>query len=163
TNFRREEGSDAMKNLEAGAPSEHSTLRAHAACDRSADPLRGRTAGPGPRWRPGAGSQRPHERSLASHPGPSASPEWTAVPRCSVTPRRRSRPVGMAAALAGTVLMGWIVGEVLILRAREARSWVEGSYFALGLLMATFGVVMWLVDHRRRGQCTCPPAIRRTE
>ena len=35
---------------------------------RSADPLRGGTAGPGPRWRSGAGNQRPHQRSLASHP-----------------------------------------------------------------------------------------------
>jgi hypothetical protein len=62
---------------------------------------------------------------------------------------RRSRAVWLASALAGTVLMGWIVGEVLILRKREARSWVDAADFALGLLMATSGVVMWLVDHRQ--------------
>jgi hypothetical protein len=33
---------------------------------------------------------------------------------------------------------------------------VEAGYFALGLLMATFGVVMWLVDHCQ------PRAVRMT-
>jgi hypothetical protein len=69
---------------------------------------------------------------------------------------RRSRAVWLASALAGTVLMGWIVGEVLILGAREARSRVDAGDFALGLLMATSGVVMWLVDHCQ------PRAVRMT-
>ncbi len=46
-----------------------------------------------------------------------------------------------ASVLAGSMLMGWIAGEVLILRAPEARSRVEAGYFGAGLLMASLGLV----------------------
>jgi hypothetical protein len=42
--------------------------------------------------------------------------------------------------LAGAILMGWIVGEVLILTAPEARSPIEVVYFGVGLLMAILGI-----------------------
>jgi hypothetical protein len=42
--------------------------------------------------------------------------------------------------VAGSLLMGWVVGEVLMLRAPESRSWLEPGYFGVGLLMAVFGM-----------------------
>jgi hypothetical protein len=45
-----------------------------------------------------------------------------------------------ASTLAGAVLMGWVAGEVLILRAPGARSRVEAAYFGIGLLMAGLGL-----------------------
>lgn len=53
---------------------------------------------------------------------------------------RRPGAGARASVLAGAVLMGWIVGEVLVLRAPAARSWVEALYFAVGLLMAGLGL-----------------------
>jgi hypothetical protein len=46
---------------------------------------------------------------------------------------------GRASSVAGAVLMGWVVGEVSIVRAPDARSWVEVAYFGIGLLMAGLG------------------------
>jgi hypothetical protein len=43
--------------------------------------------------------------------------------------------------LAGTVLMGWVSGEVAILRAPQARSWLEPGYLVIGLLMAGLGLL----------------------
>jgi hypothetical protein len=56
---------------------------------------------------------------------------------------RRPRMVAQASALAGIVLMGWILGEVLIVRSSVARSWLEPGYFGVGLLMSTLGLVEW--------------------
>jgi hypothetical protein len=56
---------------------------------------------------------------------------------------RRPRLVAQALALAGIVLMGWILGEVLIVRSSVARSWLEAGYFGVGLLMSTLGLVEW--------------------
>jgi hypothetical protein len=97
------------------------------------------------------------------HSGATGCQEWSSAVRCAAAPlsplhldcagcawsgaHRRSR---------GAVLLGWTLGEVLILGAREARSRVETGYFAMGLLLATFGVVMWLVDHVQ------PCAVRMT-
>jgi hypothetical protein len=66
---------------------------------------------------------------------------------------RDPRPGAWASALAGAVLMGWIAAEVLIVRAPEARSWVEAAYFATGLLMAGLGVASG-----RAGERLPPPA-----
>ena len=46
-----------------------------------------------------------------------------------------------ASAGAGLVLMGWIAGEVLILSDPRARSWFEAIFFAVGLSMATLGLI----------------------
>ena len=58
----------------------------------------------------------------------------------ATTATLRSPEAGARASLlAGLVMMGWIVGEVLILPP-SARSWVEAVYFALGLMLAVLGV-----------------------
>lgn len=48
---------------------------------------------------------------------------------------------GLTSMLAGAIMMGWIVGEVLIL---NQPSWTrtEVFYFVLGLLMAALGLVV---------------------
>jgi hypothetical protein len=46
--------------------------------------------------------------------------------------------------LAGAVMMGWIAGEVRVLRAPEARSPVEAVYFGVGLAMAGLGLTVAL-------------------
>lgn len=42
--------------------------------------------------------------------------------------------------LAGGVLVGWIAGEVILLRSSGARSWVETAYFAIGSTMIALGL-----------------------
>ncbi len=59
---------------------------------------------------------------------------------------------GYASLLAGGVMMGWIVGEVLILRAPEARSWAEAAYFAVGALMAGLGLRLERAERSREAQ-----------
>ncbi len=48
----------------------------------------------------------------------------------------------LASMLAGMVLMGWIIGEALILNQPAARSWAEAVYFAVGLTMVGLGLVV---------------------
>jgi hypothetical protein len=50
--------------------------------------------------------------------------------------------------VAGVVLMGWIVGEILILSATSAPSWIEVVYFSLGLVMAVLGLTLGLSVRR---------------
>jgi hypothetical protein len=50
---------------------------------------------------------------------------------------RRSGASGFSSTLAGAILTGWIVGEVLLLPME--RSWVEVLYFALGIVMLLLG------------------------
>lgn len=53
----------------------------------------------------------------------------------------RNPEIGARASVAaGGITMGWIAGEVLVLDRREARSWVEALYFAIGLTMAGLGL-----------------------
>jgi hypothetical protein len=51
----------------------------------------------------------------------------------------RRKGGALASALAGAILIGWIVGEVLFLPA-SAWSWLEALYFTLGLAMAITGL-----------------------
>lgn len=44
---------------------------------------------------------------------------------------------GRASVIAGFITMGWISGEALLLRQV---SWIEGVYFALGLVMFALGL-----------------------
>jgi hypothetical protein len=57
-----------------------------------------------------------------------------------------------ASVVAGLVLMGWIVGELLLLNQNSAstspRSAIEPIYFAVGLVMLALGLVSW----RRAGR-----------
>lgn len=45
-----------------------------------------------------------------------------------------------ASAVAGVVMMGWIAGE---LRLLKQQSWLEALYFAAGLAMTALAVVVW--------------------
>jgi hypothetical protein len=70
----------------------------------------------------------------------------------ATTATLRSPEAGARASLlAGVILMGWIVGEIVILRAPAVRltrpsiavpSWVEAVYFALGLVLVVLGVTI---------------------
>lgn len=49
--------------------------------------------------------------------------------------------VGAAAsAVAGVVMMGWIVGEVAMLGPHGAYTWLQPAYFAVGLAMAALAL-----------------------
>jgi hypothetical protein len=61
---------------------------------------------------------------------------------------RNPRAGGLASAVAGAVLMGWIAGEVGLL-PREARSWVEAAYFSVGLAMVALGLTVGQAERRR--------------
>jgi hypothetical protein len=52
---------------------------------------------------------------------------------------RRSRAATLASAVAGSVLVGWIAGEVCLLPP-DTRSWIEAAYASLGLVMSAVGV-----------------------
>jgi len=52
------------------------------------------------------------------------------------------RAGGALSMLAGAVMMGWIAGEVRVLRAPEARSPVEAVFFGVGLAMAGLGLTV---------------------
>lgn len=45
----------------------------------------------------------------------------------------------LASILAGVVMMGWIVGEILIL---TQHSWLEAVYFAIGLMMVVLALMV---------------------
>ncbi len=57
----------------------------------------------------------------------------------TITTLRRPCLGAQVSMLSGAMLMGWIVAEVLILRAPMARSWAEPAYCGLWLLMAGLG------------------------
>jgi hypothetical protein len=69
----------------------------------------------------------------------------------AVATARAPRLGGPASVVAGAVLMGWILGELLVLNQNSAatspRSAVEPIYFVVGLAMAALGAVLW-----RRGR-----------
>jgi hypothetical protein len=52
---------------------------------------------------------------------------------------RSERLGARVSAIAGIVLVGWILGDVLLLRGPATRSWVELLYFAIGVLMVSLG------------------------
>jgi hypothetical protein len=52
---------------------------------------------------------------------------------------------GLASMVAGVIMMGWIVGEVLILKQPMPPHGIEVFYFALGLVMAVLGLMAWRV------------------
>ncbi len=59
------------------------------------------------------------------------------------------RAVGVLASVAAGLIMAvYIVVEVLSLPA-PARSWVEGVYFGLGLLIFGLATYLWMVENRR--------------
>ena len=56
---------------------------------------------------------------------------------------------GAASAIAGAVLMGWIGGEIGLVRSPRARTAYEAAYFSAGLLMLLLGLAItgrsWIV------------------
>ena len=54
--------------------------------------------------------------------------------------------------VAGAILMGWIVGEVLILNQPVEPTWIEIAFFAIGLAMSVLGVFA-------RGRVAEPPEV----
>jgi hypothetical protein len=71
---------------------------------------------------------------------------------------RSARVGAIVSAVAGVVLAGWIVGEVLILNQNGAetspRSPVEAIFFVLGLAMLALGLVLWRRSRRRARPAT---------
>lgn len=65
----------------------------------------------------------------------------------AVVTLRSPRAGGLASVLAGGVMMGWIVGEVLILRRPLSTETLwEVFYLAIGLLMALLGFRTWRTE-----------------
>ena len=72
-----------------------------------------------------------------------AGPVGGSATVATVAGMRRHRLVAQASVLAGIVLMGWILVDVLIVRSSVARSWAEAGYCGIGLLMSTLGLLEW--------------------
>jgi hypothetical protein len=70
--------------------------------------------------------------------------------RASAATLRRPRIGGPASVLAGAVLLGWIAGEVVLLKQTPPGPTLsEAVYFAAGLLMVGLGLAAWQ-RHRRK-------------
>jgi hypothetical protein len=52
----------------------------------------------------------------------------------------------LASVVAGLVMAGYIVVEVVMLR--QGISWIEGLYFALGLAISGLATSLWMIRHR---------------
>ena len=65
-----------------------------------------------------------------------------------------SREAGaLSSMLAGAILLGWLVGERLILPPAAFSPqfwWLEAIYVAAGLMMVAPAVTVWLADRKRR-------------
>jgi hypothetical protein len=60
-----------------------------------------------------------------------------------------SRRFGAVASIvAGVVLMGWIIGEVLLLKQPSAPTWIEGLYFTAGIAIAGLALVLRRLTRR---------------
>jgi len=59
----------------------------------------------------------------------------------------RSRSGILASMVAGLIMVGYIVGEVVMLR--QVISWTPGLYFGLGLAIAGLATSLWMAGHRR--------------
>jgi hypothetical protein len=53
----------------------------------------------------------------------------------------------LASVVAGLILDGFIVGEVVMLK--QGVSWIESLYFGLGLLISGLATSLWMAKHRR--------------
>jgi hypothetical protein len=65
---------------------------------------------------------------------------------------RSPRAGTMASLLAGVVMMGWIVGEFLILNQPSRPTWTEVVYFSVGVTMALLGLLgleVWRIDRKQ--------------
>jgi hypothetical protein len=51
-----------------------------------------------------------------------------------------------ASAVAGLILAGYILVEVVLLK--QGLSWIESMYFGLGLLIFGLAVYLWMGEHR---------------
>jgi hypothetical protein len=70
----------------------------------------------------------------------------------AVAALRRSDTGSFISMLAGAILLGWLLGERLILPSRAFVPqfwWLEAIYIAAGLLMVVPGLAVWLAVHRR--------------
>jgi hypothetical protein len=54
--------------------------------------------------------------------------------------------VVLASVVAGLIMAGFIVGEVVMLR--QGISWIEGLYFGLGLAISGLAAYLWTAEHR---------------
>lgn len=59
----------------------------------------------------------------------------------AVVTLRSEKVGGPTSVLAGAIMMGWILGELLILN-QPSWTWIELFYFALGATMAALGLVV---------------------
>jgi hypothetical protein len=62
---------------------------------------------------------------------------------------RRPDAGALASLLAGVVMMGWIVGEFLILNQPSRPTWIEVVYFSVGVLMAVLGLAIGQLQRRQ--------------
>src|SRR5258708_40275350 len=62
---------------------------------------------------------------------------------------RSSHTGALTSLLAGVGMLGWIVGEILILNQPSRPTWVEVLYFSVGLLMALLGLAVGRTDWKQ--------------
>jgi hypothetical protein len=70
----------------------------------------------------------------------------------AVAALRKAENGALIAMLAGAILLGWLVGERVILPPRAFVAqfwWLEAVYIAAGLMMVVPALAVWLVVHRR--------------
>jgi len=53
----------------------------------------------------------------------------------------------LASVVAGLIMVGFIVGEVVMLK--QGISWIEGLYSGLGLLISGLAAYLWMAEHPR--------------
>ncbi len=53
----------------------------------------------------------------------------------------------LVSVVAGLVMAGFIVGEVVILK--QGISWIQGLYLGLGLAVSGLATSLWMAEHRR--------------
>ena len=76
----------------------------------------------------------------------------------AVAALRRSDAGALTSTLAGAIMLGWLVGERLILPPAAFSPqfwWLESIYIAAGLMMAVPGLTVWWAVRRRK----LPPRI----
>jgi hypothetical protein len=63
--------------------------------------------------------------------------------------------------MVACVVMGWIVGEILLLKQPSAPHWPQILFFAVRLVMAMLGLMVWRAWRRRSSRLGTTARIKR--
>jgi hypothetical protein len=68
----------------------------------------------------------------------------------AVATLRNSMAGALASVFAGVIMLGWIVGEILILNQPTRPTWIEVIFLAVGVIMVLLGLALWRAQRRKR-------------